>query len=241
MNNTRERLQKLIAASGLASRRAAEELITTGRVRVNGKAVLVLGSQADPTTDVITVDNRPLPKPATITYVVNKPRGIICSREQQGKDPIITSLVPDFPAVFPIGRLDKESEGLILLTNDGDLAYKLTHPSFSHSKTYQVITKWEKEDEKNDPSKICQHLVKGVKLGDGKAAADSATFKALANGTFQLTLTVHEGRTHLIRRMCASVGLKVVLLRRTALGHLQLGGIKPGSYRLLTPFDLTRL
>jgi len=230
-----ERLQKLIAAAGLASRREAEAWITAGRVRVNGRVVTDLGSKADLATDTVLVNNRPLPKPQSVTYMVNKPKGVVCSRIRQKGEQIITDLVPAFPRVYPVGRLDKDSEGLILLTNDGDLTQRSTHPSFAHTKEYLLHVRWEKNVIPKPLDWIKEQLLKGVRLGDGPAKADKVGIRSGQEGDITLEITVHEGRHHLLRRMCARLGLEVRFLRRTKFGTLSLGTLKPGRYRLLTP------
>ena len=233
-----ERLQKVLAASGICSRREAEKRITDGRVTVNGKICAVLGSQVDPEHDIILLDDRPLPTPSKVVYLLNKPRGVVCSRVNQGKETIVTELLPDNPPVYPIGRLDKESEGALLVTNDGTLTQFLTHPSFNHSKTYTVTV------ESKTPinaEKVTHSLKKGVKLGDGKAAADAVSLLLDSPTNARLTITVHEGRHHLIRRMCASVDLVVKRLVRIKIHTLPLGNLKTGEYRRLTAQEIKKL
>jgi 23S rRNA pseudouridine2605 synthase len=236
-----DRLQKLIAHAGLASRREAETLITNGKVRVNGVIVRELGTQADPEVDVILVHNKPLPKPTTVVYLLHKQRGFVCSRKQQADEKLVTELVPPYPRVYPVGRLDKESEGLILLTNDGDLTQKLTHPKHEVPKNYTVTCTWQKNETVRTIAWIEQHLKTGVKLGDGKAKADSIRVKELPNGTLVLQLTIHEGRHHLVRRMCGSIGLEVERLQRTSIGPLTMNRLSPGDYRVLTNKELSQL
>ena len=145
-----ERIQKIIAASGITSRRGAEQLILDGKVKLNGEKVRVLGTKANPEIDEIKVDGKVLPKHiSSITYLVNKPKGVVVSKTRQGDSKSITDLLPLKPAVYPVGRLDKDSEGLILMTNNGELAHKLTHPSFEHKKEYLVTVKWEKDSKKD--------------------------------------------------------------------------------------------
>jgi len=233
-----ERLQKVIANSGLCSRRTAEQYIQEGRVKVDGVVVTTLGTQIDPERGIITVDGKKLPTYLPVVYLLNKPKGIVCSRTPQGKEEVVTSLVPDFPPVYPIGRLDKESEGAILLTNDGFLTHKLTHPSFQHSKVYRVTVQAEKTI---DLPAVEHHLLKGVKLGDGKAMADKINSSAIDSQTATLYITVHEGRNHLIRRMCATLDLNVKRLVRIQIGFITLGSLKPGEYRRLTRQEIQRL
>lgn len=234
-----ERLQKLIAAAGFASRREAEKLIAAGKVQVNGETVTKLGTQADPTTDSITVNGKKLAQPHRLVYALNKPRGVVTSRARQAKERIVTDLVPASPAVYPVGRLDKDSEGLLLLTNDGTLAQRLTHPSFEHQKVYEVTAEW--RTYKENPDGVLQKLKKGVKLGDGLAKADSARLLRQKENEIRLEITLHEGRTHIVRRMCAAVGLKVTRLIRVKIGTIELENITSGKYRLLTDTERSAL
>ncbi len=233
-----ERLQKIIAASGICSRRAAEELITRGSVRVNKTVITDLGTKVSP-EDEILVHGKPLPKVNHIVYAVHKPRGVVCSKVQQGTAPLVTSLVPPYPPVFPIGRLDRDSEGLILLTNDGALSNRLTHPSFDHKKEYWIVCKAEK-GKLIDAEKVKARFLKGVKLGDGKAVADTVEVRSEGD-SFIITMVVHEGRQHLIRRMCATQNLEVVRLKRVKIASIELGTLKIGTYRMLTSAEMNRL
>jgi len=234
-----ERLNKVIAASGIASRRGADELIKAGKVVVGGHRITDLATKVDPSS-AITVAGKPLPRVASVTYMLNKPAGYVTSTARQDAEKIVTELVPTHPRVVPVGRLDKDSDGLLLMTNDGDLANRMTHPSFGHRKEYRVVCKLEK-DVTLTPETIAEKLKKGVKLGDGKAIADKAEARLMPDGKIIIYMTVHEGRTHLVRRMCATLGLDVTSLRRTAIASLELGTLKPGRYRLLTPDELSRL
>ena len=234
-----ERIQKTISASGVASRRGAEELILLGKVFLNGKKVRELGTMVDPTVDRIKVEGKELPRVTLVAYLVNKPKGVVCSKVRQAKEQIITDLVPAQPPVYPVGRLDKESEGLIVVTNNGNLAHALTHPSFDHSKTYEVTVRFEGTEHPLDW--ICQKLLKGVKLGDGKAIADKVTASLIKEGSIHLTITVHEGRYHLIRRMCAAIGLDVKRLQRTKISGFGIGSLKPGAHRIIEPHEITHL
>lgn len=224
-----ERLQKIIAASGITSRREAEAFIQEGRVKVNGKVVNKLGSKADLSTDLIMVNNKPLPKITGITYLLYKPKGVVSSSKKQKNETIVTELVPPFPTVYPIGRLDRESEGLILLSNNGELAQKLTHPSFLHFKTYEVVGSLSKDIEADS---IQRKLLKGVKLGDGLAKADKIS-ASIKEKKVYLEITIHEGRHHQIRRMCATIGIDVIKLKRVSVSGITLKTLKPGHYRIL--------
>lgn len=234
-----ERLQKLIAASGYTSRRKAEELIIAGKVRVNGKIIRELGVKAS-TNDEIVVNGTLLEKPDTVTYLLYKPRGVICSRRSQGsKDKLVTSLVPEKPTVYPVGRLDKESEGLILLTNDGALTHKLTHPSSHVIKEYRVHAAWKGEGMEPDAPTLQTRLQAGVRLSDGKIVPDRVQVrKGEQPGHVILILAIHEGRHHAVRRMCAAAGYRVKRLERTAIGSLKDTRLKLGQYRRLSGQEL---
>lgn len=238
----KERLQKVIASAGIASRRKAEELIVAGAVIVNGKKITELGSQADIDADTITVNGKPLRKPIAITYLINKPRNVVTSKVRQGSSKIVTDFVPSFPAVHPVGRLDKESEGLLLLTNDGDLTNRLTHPSFEHTKEYRVEVVW-KDGRRPEPSVtgLEERFKKGISLSDGKVFPDKIKVLSNANNTRILIITIHEGKHHLIRRMCATVGYKVKRLQRTALGSVRNPSLKPGDFKVLNRQEQQRL
>lgn len=234
----RIRLHKVIANSGLCSRRKAEQLIKEGRVEVNDVVIQEMGSSVEG-GDRILVDGKPLPRVTSVIYLCNKPRGVVSSRAQQGNERIITDLTPKGVAVYPVGRLDKESEGLILLTNDGELTHKLTHPSFEHEKEYIVLCKPEKSTSIS-PERIAEKLRKGVKLGDGVARADAITVRQQGE-KLELRITLHEGRHHLIRRMCAAVNLEVARLTRVRIGILSIEKLPVGHCRRLTDKERTDL
>jgi 23S rRNA pseudouridine2605 synthase len=230
------RLNKLIAEHGLASRRGADMLIADGRVQVDGKTVVQLGTLIEEGQSV-TVDGQRLTPVKTITYLLHKPRGAVSSRVHQANEPIVTELVPAHPPVYPVGRLDKESEGLLLLSNDGALTQRLTHPSFEHEKEYQVYGTMK---EGFDVNQAATQLRQGIMLKDGKAKADHVQI-TLKDEYIILTITVHEGRTHLVRRMCGAVGFLVQKLVRTRLASLTLGSLKPGEWRILSASELEQL
>ncbi len=234
------RLNKRIADSGIASRRGADELISSGHVRVNGKTVRELGTQVED-TDIIEVRNKPLPvQSKVIVYAFNKPKGVVCSTVKQGTSRIVTEFIPKYPPVTPVGRLDKDSEGLLIFTNDGALTQKLTHPSFSHHKTYEVITRV-KEGVEVNIAKVTAHFLKGVKLGDGQAKADAVSIRSLTPVTHSIRITIHEGRHHQIRRMCAVEGLEVTKLTRIQIGSYKLHGIPVGEFITLTEREIALL
>jgi 23S rRNA pseudouridine2605 synthase len=239
-----ERLHKIIAQSGLCSRRAAEALIAEGAVRVNGHKITEAGTKADPLVDTIIVNNKPLPKPQqTVAYILNKPAGVICSAARQAAgSKLAIDFVPSNPPVYTVGRLDKESEGMLILTNDGVLTHELTHPKFEKEKRYVVEVIW--DNPKKDPltqERLSELLAKGVKLSDGKVTGRLERFKRSSNGTTELIIAVFEGRHHLVRRMCAVLGYKTKKLRRVQIGSLMLTKLPPGGYRMLTKADIALL
>ena len=226
-----DRLQKVLAAAGLGSRRACEELIAEGRVTVDGE-VAVLGRQVDPETARIAVDGVPLSvRPGVVYYLLNKPAGVVTTvADPQGR-PTVVDLVPPEPRVFPVGRLDVDTEGLLLLTNDGDLAHRLTHPSFGVEKEYLA------EVEGTPTRGELRRLREGVELDDGPTApARVALVPPRA-----LRIAIHEGRKRQVRRMCAAVGHPVVRLVRTRIGPLADRRLGPGEWRLLTPAEVRGL
>jgi 23S rRNA pseudouridine2605 synthase len=219
-----QRLQKVLARVGLGSRRACEELIADGRVTVNGE-LAVLGQRVDPAHDRVELDGVALPVlPGLVHYVLNKPVGVVTTADDpQGRRTVVT-LVPDDPRVFPVGRLDADSEGLLILTNDGDLAQRLTHPSFGVEKEYLA------EVEGVPSAGALRTLRRGVELDDGMTAP--ATVGVVAPGV--LRIVIHEGRNRQIRRMAEAVGHPVHRLVRTRIGPLSERGLGPGEWRPLT-------
>ena len=228
-----ERIQKLISAAGLMSRRAAETIIAEGRVRINGHTALV-GEKADPETDTILVDGKPLPKPGDKVYIMlNKPRGYVTTMSDEKGRRNVTELVRNVPCrVYPVGRLDMYSEGLLLMTNDGDFANYMMHPSHNVNKTY--LTRVESDDVSvameylREPMEIDGYVVDGAEVG----------LSSLLPGGAELEITIHEGRNRQVRKMCEAVGLKVLRLKRISEGALELGELKPGTWRYLTPEEL---
>lgn len=236
-----ERLQKLLAQAGHGSRRACEALILQGRVRVNGQPA-ALGQKADPARDAITLDGEPLAAPEPPTYLLlHKPRGVVSSREPQGDRPTVIDLVPDSVRVYPVGRLDLDSEGLVLLTNDGELANTLTHPRYNVEKEYRVLVKGEP-----DAGQL-QAWRRGVVLEDRETGARVHTRPAevmraaAARGGTWLRIVMREGRKHEIRDIGATLGLPVERLIRVRLGALTLGALRPGEWRALTSKEIESL
>jgi 23S rRNA pseudouridine2605 synthase len=226
---TGDRLQKVLARMGVGSRRVCEDLITDGRVTVNGM-VPVLGRRIDPAVDRVELDGVPLPiQPGLVHYLVNKPAGVVSTAEDTHGRPTVVSLVPGHPRVFPVGRLDMDSEGLLILTNDGDLTHRLTHPSFGVPKEYLV------EVEGEPTAGQVRRLRHGLDLDDGPTAPARVAVVAPT----LLRMVIHEGRNRQIRRMCEAVGHPVLRLVRTRIGSLIDPSLGPGAWRPLT-FDEVR-
>lgn len=229
-----ERLQKIMARSGLGSRRACEVLISVGRVRVNG-VVAQLGDKADPANDSISVDGKPLPKvePKRIYVALHKPRGVLSDDDPKDPRPSVRDLVPIDAHLFSVGRLDMDSEGLILLTNDGELANRLTHPRYGHDKEYRVLVS-KRPDE--DQLKIWR---RGVVLEDGHrtAAANVSVEKTVGKGAW-LRVVLREGRKRQIREVGARIGLPVQRILRVRIGSLELGSLKAREWRYLTSMEV---
>ena len=228
-----ERLQKLLSSAGVLSRRKAEEYILAGRVTVNGRTA-VLGQKADPERDRVEVDGRPALTPEKRVYLMlNKPRGYVTTTSDELNRRCVMDLLEDVEErVYPVGRLDKDSEGLLLLTNDGSFANGIMHPSRHISKTYRVTVR---------PDVTEEQLIalSGSMELDGKMTQPATVVvKTKEPGRVVLLMTIHEGKNRQIRRMCESVGLEVARLRRISIGPLKLGMLKPGTYRDLTAEEL---
>ncbi|MEJ7845100.1 MAG: pseudouridine synthase [Acidimicrobiales bacterium] len=226
-----ERLQKVLARAGIGSRRVAEDLIAEGRVTVNGR-VAVLGARVDPEADLIEVDGAAVGTRADLVhYLLNKPAGVVTTASDPQGRPTVVALVPDEPRVFPVGRLDADTEGLLLLTNDGELAHRLTHPSFGVDKEYLA-------EVRGSPSRgALRALRQGVALDDGPTAPAKAS---LVSPTV-VRLVIHEGRNRQVRRMCDAVGHPVARLVRTRIGPLSDDRLRPGTWRRLTLAEVRSL
>jgi pseudouridine synthase len=232
------RLQKLLAEAGVASRRAAERLITAGRVRVNGVAVVEPGTHADPIHDTVEVDGRPLPKVESKRYVLlHKPRGYLTTREDPRGRRRVFDLVPDLGVrLHSVGRLDFDAEGLLLLTNDGELTYRLTHPRHGVRRVYHVLVEGRLD------SAVLEALESGVVLEDGPARVERARLlRPEGTGRHWIELSLAEGRYREVKRLCRAVGLVVQRLRRVAFGPLRLGDLPPGQWRELAAREVVRL
>ena len=226
-----ERLQKILAQAGYGSRRACEDFISAGRVRVNGQ-IATLGQKADPALDKITIDGKPIAAAEALTYIaLNKPRFVLSTVEKErGDDRQTVRDLVDVPQhVYPVGRLDFESEGLVLMTNDGDLANKLTHPKFGHQKEYRVLLARRPDAEQLDAWR------RGVILEDGyKTAPVDARFEGPQGKGAWVRVVMGEGRKRQIRETCKQLGLPVVRIVRTRIGTLRLANLKPRQWRYLT-------
>ena len=232
------RLNKIIADAGIASRRAADQLILEGRVSVDGEVITELGNKFDPEICDIKVDGESLSISKSKTYLAfHKPAGVISTMS----DPEGRSNLGDFfkdrnDRLYHVGRLDKDSEGLILLTNDGELAHRATHPSYGLEKRYLV----EIEGEFN--KQLSDQLLQGVRLEDGLARAVKVIHaRAVSRNHHWVEITIHEGRYHIIRRLIESLGLKVLRLIRLDFGPISLGDMKPGRHRVLNSQEMTNL
>ena len=233
-----ERLQKLLARAGIASRRESEKLIAAGRVSVNGKIVTAPGTKADPETDTIALDGEVLSLDEPKHYLLlNKPAEVLSTRHDPQGRATVMKLIPQ-PLrryVYPVGRLDMDAEGLLLLTNDGELAHALTHPSFEIPKTYLATVRGQVSQDR------LQALLDGVELEDGFAAADAAEIVELPSDSTVLSLTLHEGRKREVKRLCEAIGHRVIALKRVSLGPLELGELQPGEYRELAAEEVEEL
>jgi 23S rRNA pseudouridine2605 synthase len=226
-----ERLQKVLARAGLGSRRICDELIEDGRVEVNG-AVAVPGQRVDVGRDRVSVDGVPVGVlPDLVYYLLNKPAGVVTTADDPQRRPKVVDLVPAEPRVFPVGRLDVATEGLLVLTNDGGLTHRLTHPSFGVAKEY--LAQVEGEPTSGD----LRALREGVELDDGPTAP--AKVAAVAPGL--LRIVIHEGRNRQVRRMCEAIGHPVLRLVRTRIGPIADPTLAPGEYRSLTHEEVRRL
>lgn len=224
------RLQKFLARAGVASRRASEELIAAGRVRVDGVLIETPGFQVDPETCVVEVDGRPVRPGATRWVALHKPPGYLCSRGDPRNRPTVYDLLPEgeLRGLFHVGRLDYMSEGLLLLTNDGDTAHALLHPSAETPRRYEVRLR------APVAHAVVEQLLRGVDLEDGVARADAASLEPERGGEQLLRITLGEGRNREIRRLMEALGLTIHSLKRVAVGPVMLGTLARGTWRELT-------
>ncbi len=230
-----ERLQKILARAGWGSRRSCEGIITSGRVAVNGKIVIELGTKADPAQDAITVDGGRVRAEPFAYYVLNKPKGVISTTAEDARRKRVVDFVPSWPRVVPVGRLDVDSEGLMLLTNDGELTNRLTHPRYGLERVYRAEVVGEITDG------ALAKLRRGVRLAEGKALPPRVHVLHKGRGGGRLDVTLKDGLNREVRRILAAVGLKVKRLVRVRLGSLSLGRLAPGESRELTAGELAKL
>lgn len=230
------RLQKVLAAAGVASRRVCEDLITKGRVKVNGKVITELGSRIFPDRDQVQVDNRPIQlDPDRVYLAFHKPRGVVSTMADENGRPCLADYFVGFERVFNVGRLDAETTGLILMTNDGEMANQLAHPSYEVQKLYvaKVRGKLTRVE--------IQKLLDGVKLEDGLQKADSARVLDQNEQSSLVEIVLHSGKNRIVRRMFEAIGFPVLDLTRKSFGPLRLGNIKPGQFRELSKLEVSSL
>lgn len=232
------RLQKFLARAGVASRRGSEDLMTAGRVRVNGVVMSELGTKVDPAIDAVTVDHKPVSLAEKSVYLVlNKPAGVVTTMSDPQGRTTVAALVPvrEYPGLFPVGRLDYETTGLLLFTTDGEIAHRLLHPSRHVEKTYRVLADGRTTEPELD------RLREGVSLDDGLTAP--ARVKALrsSGGTTYCEIAISEGRKRQVRRMFSAVGHPVLELHRVQFGPVELGSLSRASWRLLDAREIAAL
>lgn len=229
-----ERLQKFLAAAGVASRRKAEELILSGRVTVNSAPVTALGAKVDPDRDLVTVDGKLVSRRAERAYyLLYKPSGCVTTAsDPEGRPTALDYLRGVRERVFPVGRLDWDAEGAVLFTDDGELANRLTHPRYGHRRTYLVKVK-------GDPApEALARMTSGVRLEDGPARALGASVHERVERNVWIRVVVAEGRYHLVKRLCEAVGLQVQRLFRPEFGGVSVEGLRPGAFRRLSPAEV---
>lgn len=236
MTDGKVRLQKYLAEAGVASRRKSEELIEHGQVRVNGQ-VASIGDKINPKKDTVTVRGKKIVKQKTHTYVMlHKPRGFITTMSDEMDRKCVAELIKDVPGrVYPVGRLDRDSEGMLLFTNDGEFANAMTHPTRHVPKTYRVTVRPSITEEQ------VTALTTGVIIDDRKTAPAEVRIVTREEGRVVLEIILYEGRNRQIRKMCEEVGLEVARLKRTAIGSIKLGMLKQGDWRELNEEEVRKL
>lgn len=232
-----ERLQKYLASCGVASRRMSEEIIKSGRVAVNGKIVTEMGVKIKIGTDKVTVDGKDItPEEEHVYLMLNKPEGYVTTAHDPQGRPTVLDLVAEVPQrVFPIGRLDVDTEGLLFLTNDGELAYRLTHPKFAVTKVYHALVTGKPSEDKLD------RMRNGLKLEDGMTKPCTVKVIRRYNHKTMLEITISEGRNRQVRRMCQAIGNPIIELERVKIENIELSQVKRGQYRKLTLEELAPL
>lgn len=232
-----ERLQKYLASCGVASRRMSEEIIKSGRVAVNGQIVTEMGVKIKIGTDKVTVDGKDItPEEEHVYLMINKPEGYVTTAHDPQGRPTVLDLVAEVPQrVFPIGRLDVDTEGLLFLTNDGELAYRLTHPKFAVTKVYHALVTGKPSEDKLD------RMRNGLKLEDGMTKPCTVKVIRRYNHKTMLEITISEGRNRQVRRMCQAIGNPIIELERVKIENIELSQVKRGQYRKLTLEELAPL
>ena len=231
-----QRLQKILASAGIASRRHSEDLIQAGRVTVNGQVVRELGSKADPEHDEIRIDGQLLPRLEQKYYfALYKPTGYISAVSDPRKRRTVMSLAPNIPGLHPVGRLDYDTSGLLLLTNDGDLTLALTHPRYGVPKTYDAFV----QGIPSEPA--LQRLREGVRLDGEHTFPAQVTRMGQEGANARIRITIHEGRNRQVRRMFEAIGHPVLRLKRLSIGNISLDGLEVGAVRALTPEEISVL
>ena len=236
MTDGKVRLQKFLAESGVASRRKSEELIESGKVKVNGR-VAMIGDKINPKKDTVTVNGKKIVKQKNLTYnMLHKPRGFITTMNDEMDRKCVAELIKDVPGrVYPVGRLDRDSEGMLLFTNDGEFANAMTHPTKHVPKTYRVTVRPSISEEQ------ITALTQGVIIDDRKTAPAEVRVVLKEEGRVVLEIILYEGRNRQIRKMCEEVGLEVARLKRTAIGSIKLGMLKQGAWRELNEDEVRKL
>lgn len=230
-----ERVQKVLARAGLGSRRELEGWVTSGRIRINGR-VARLGDRVDPDKDEVEVDGSPVPLAvATVHYLVNKPAGVVSTAADPHGRPTVLDIVGSPDRLWPVGRLDIDSEGALIVTNDGDLTLRLTHPRYMVPKRYVA------EVRGSVAVSTARRLARGIDLEDGPTAPADVRLLERGEGSSLLEVTIREGRNRQVRRMMDAVGHPVHRLVRVAIGPLEVGRLRPGTYRRLGPMEIQRL
>jgi 23S rRNA pseudouridine2605 synthase len=230
------RINKFLAHAGVCSRRNADLLVAAGKVAINGVTVQKLGTPVDPKTDQVTVDGKRVSLQSNLTYILlNKPKGYLSTVKDSFQRFTVLHLVGKDKKVYPVGRLDKDTEGVLLLTNDGELAYRLTHPKFEIEKVYRVTVRG-----KLDP-KALESFKTGIKLDDGDIARGEAKILETGAQSSVFELRMREGKKREIKRMCHALGLRVIHLKRIRFAHLTVRGLAPGEWRYLERSEISRL
>jgi len=230
------RLQHFLALAGLASRRRSEKLIAAGRISVNGQVVSAMGTKVDPGRDVVKVDGERVDIEDKVYVLLNKPAGCLSAVGDVRGRPTVCELVADLPVrVYPVGRLDMDTEGVLLMMNDGPLCYRLTHPRFGVEKVYRV------EVQGRPSQEALESLREGVDIRGGITSPAKVKLISSRGGSSVIEISIHEGRKRQVKRMCKAVGHAVVSLKRIDFGGIRLGNLRPGEYRLLSDSEVAKL